>query len=242
MQLQSALREAQEQNSTLSSDLEALRAQVRARQRLPCLAWPGLAWLQRCTAWSEQQPRRTGRTEQEGDRPAAHDSADSQCRGGQPARGRVPGGVSGRRPASRAPGGGHAGRAALTQPHGPQSLCHSRSGTFDRRSSDAQAEREARQEQQQAASKAQSQSERHQEGVARLTGENLVWLLKLRQAEAAALSAVTQRDSLAQQLEQQRAPWYEQVRLQRCCGQAAPCEACPSRDWMLPCSCWRVRR
>ena len=63
----------------------------------------------------------------------------------------------------------------------------------------------------QAASKARSLAERHQEAVARLTGENLVLMLKLRQSEAAALSVAAQRDTLSRQLEQQKAPWFDQV-------------------------------
>ena len=57
------------------------------------------------------------------------------------------------------------------------------------------------------------QAQKHQEAVARLTGDNLVLMLKLRQSEAAAIQAATQRDSLASQLEQQKGPWFQQVRL-----------------------------
>ena len=51
-------------------------------------------------------------------------------------------------------------------------------------------------------------AQRHQDALARQTGDNLVLVLKLRQAEEAARSAVAQRDNL----QRQREPWFNQAR------------------------------
>ena len=102
-----------------------------------------------------------------------------------------------------------------------------------------QAARAAGEASEQGASKARVQAQKHQEAVARLTGDNLVLMLKLRQSEAAALSAATQRDSLAAQLEQQKAPWFQQVRCQ-CWGKSRSgagqgCCVCMQGPWLCTC-------
>lgn len=62
------------------------------------------------------------------------------------------------------------------------------------------------------AQRAAATSQRHQEALARQTGDNLVLVLKLRQAEEAARGALTQRDALHAQLQQQQQPWFDQAR------------------------------
>ena len=54
-------------------------------------------------------------------------------------------------------------------------------------------------------------AQRHQDALARQTGDNLVLVLKLRQAEEAAKGVMAQRNALHAQLQQQREPWFNQV-------------------------------
>ena len=108
-----------------------------------------------------------------------------------------------------------------------------------------QAARAAGEASEQGASKARVQAQKHQEAVARLTGDNLVLMLKLRQSEAAALSAATQRDSLAAQLEQQKAPWFQQVRCecwrQLCSGTGQGCCVCMHARFWWRCTCRGIK-
>ena len=95
----------------------------------------------------------------------------------------------------------------------PRAITHLRASSSHRPPLCEQATRAAGDASEQGAGKARVQAQKHQEAVARLTGDNLVLMLKLRQSEAAAIQAATQRDSLASQLEQQKGPWFQQVRL-----------------------------
>ncbi len=62
-----------------------------------------------------------------------------------------------------------------------------------------------------AASKAGAAASRHQEAVAKLTADNLVVLMKLKECEAVAASAVAERDELRLAFTSQQGPWFEQV-------------------------------
>lgn len=63
------------------------------------------------------------------------------------------------------------------------------------------------------AAKAQAQAERHQEVVAKLTADNLVFLMQLKKAEADLAAANQERALLKLAVEKQRGPWFDQVRV-----------------------------
>ncbi|GLC36974.1 hypothetical protein PLESTB_000172500 [Pleodorina starrii] len=62
------------------------------------------------------------------------------------------------------------------------------------------------------AAKAQGLAERHQQVVAKLTADNLVFLMQLKKAEADLAAANQERAQLRLAAEQQRGPWFDQVR------------------------------
>ncbi|KAL0044645.1 hypothetical protein WJX82_003896 [Trebouxia sp. C0006] len=62
------------------------------------------------------------------------------------------------------------------------------------------------------AAKAKVVAERHQEMVASLTADNLVFLMRLKRCEGDLVSAVQERDELRLAVEDQRGPWFEEVR------------------------------
>ncbi|GFR52416.1 hypothetical protein Agub_g14988 [Astrephomene gubernaculifera] len=62
------------------------------------------------------------------------------------------------------------------------------------------------------AAKAQGLAERHQQVVAKLTADNLVFLMQLKKAEADLAAANQERVQLRLAAEQQRGPWFDQVR------------------------------
>ena len=61
------------------------------------------------------------------------------------------------------------------------------------------------------ADRAERLSQRHQDALAQQTGDNLVLVLKLRQAEDAARAAAGQRDALQLEVQRQQGPWLDQV-------------------------------
>jgi len=61
------------------------------------------------------------------------------------------------------------------------------------------------------AAKAKAVAERHQETVASLTADNLVFLMRLKRCEGDLVSAVQERDELRLAVEEQRGPWFEEV-------------------------------
>ena len=61
------------------------------------------------------------------------------------------------------------------------------------------------------AAKAKAVAERHQEMVASLTADNLVFLMRLKRCEGDLGSAVQERDELRLAVEEQRGPWFEEV-------------------------------
>ncbi len=61
------------------------------------------------------------------------------------------------------------------------------------------------------AAKAKVVAERHQEMVASLTADNLVFLMRLKRCEGDLVSAVQERDELRLAVEDQRGPWFEEV-------------------------------
>lgn len=61
------------------------------------------------------------------------------------------------------------------------------------------------------AAKAKVVVERHQEMVASLTADNLVFLMRLKRCEGDLVSAVQERDELRLAVEDQRGPWFEEV-------------------------------
>ena len=63
-----------------------------------------------------------------------------------------------------------------------------------------------------AAEKARSAAQRHQAAVAALTGDNLVLLLRARAAEEGGAALRAERDGLRAELEEQKGPWFEEVR------------------------------
>ena len=62
------------------------------------------------------------------------------------------------------------------------------------------------------AEKASQAAEKHQKAIAKLTADNVVQLLRLKQAEAALASAASERDALQVELSNKQGPWYDQVR------------------------------
>ena len=61
------------------------------------------------------------------------------------------------------------------------------------------------------AAKAKAVAERHQEMVASLTADNLVFLMRLKRCEGDLVSAVQECDELRLAVEEQRGPWFEEV-------------------------------
>ena len=61
------------------------------------------------------------------------------------------------------------------------------------------------------AAKAKVVAERHQDMVASLTADNLVFLMRLKRCEGDLVSAVQERDELRLAVEDQRGPWFEEV-------------------------------
>ncbi len=61
------------------------------------------------------------------------------------------------------------------------------------------------------AAKAKAVAERHQEMVASLTADNLVFLMRLKRCEGDLASAIQERDELRLAVEEQRGPWFEEV-------------------------------
>lgn len=61
------------------------------------------------------------------------------------------------------------------------------------------------------ATKARASGERHQEMVATLTADNLVFLMRLKRCEGDLTAAVQERDELRLEVEEQRGPWIEEV-------------------------------
>lgn len=61
------------------------------------------------------------------------------------------------------------------------------------------------------ATKARALGERHQEMVATLTADNLVFLMRLKRCEGDLVAAVQERDELRLEVEEQRGPWIEEV-------------------------------
>jgi hypothetical protein len=88
-----------------------------------------------------------------------------------------------------------------------------------------------------AAERARGAAAKHQAAVAALTGDNLVLLLRVRGAEDAAGALRAERDALKTSLEEQKGPWFEEVREDPCQWSAlaalvSSCERYPS------CSAW----
>ena len=63
------------------------------------------------------------------------------------------------------------------------------------------------------AERARQSSERHQQGLAKLTADNVVLMLRLRQCEAGLAAATTERDALKMESSEKRGPWFEEVSL-----------------------------
>ena len=61
------------------------------------------------------------------------------------------------------------------------------------------------------AHKASEGAQRHQQAMAKLTADNLVLLLRLRQCEAGLAAATTERDALRLEVTEKRGPWFEEV-------------------------------
>ena len=61
------------------------------------------------------------------------------------------------------------------------------------------------------ADKSSELAEKHQKAVAKLTADNVVQLLRLKQCEAALSGATSERDSLQQQIAEKRGPWFDAV-------------------------------
>ncbi len=59
--------------------------------------------------------------------------------------------------------------------------------------------------------KGKAVAERHQQMVASLTADNLVFLMRLKKCEGDLMSAVQERDELRLAVEEQRGPWFEEV-------------------------------
>ena len=54
-------------------------------------------------------------------------------------------------------------------------------------------------------------AERHQEMVASLTADNLMFVMRLKQCEGELLSAGQERDELRLAVDQQEGPWFDEV-------------------------------
>ena len=54
-------------------------------------------------------------------------------------------------------------------------------------------------------------AERHQEMVASLTADNLMFVMRLKQCEGELLSAGQERDDLRLAVDEQKGPWFDEV-------------------------------
>lgn len=61
------------------------------------------------------------------------------------------------------------------------------------------------------AEKASRAAEKHQKAIAKLTADNVVQLLRLKQSEASLAAATAERDALQLEVSNIRGPWYAQV-------------------------------
>ena len=61
------------------------------------------------------------------------------------------------------------------------------------------------------AARAKATADRHQDMVASLTADNLVFLMRLKKCEGELGSAVQERDELRLAVEEQRGPWFDEV-------------------------------
>ena len=67
------------------------------------------------------------------------------------------------------------------------------------------------------ASKAKATAERLQHMVASLTADNLVFVMRLKKSERELQAATEERDELRLAVDEQRGPWFDEVRkLQMC--------------------------
>ena len=55
-------------------------------------------------------------------------------------------------------------------------------------------------------------AERHQEMVASLTADNLVFVMRLKHCEGELLSAGQERDELRLVVDEQKGPWFDEVK------------------------------
>jgi hypothetical protein len=67
-----------------------------------------------------------------------------------------------------------------------------------------------------AADKAKTACARHQDAVAKLTADNLMFMMRMKKAEAEAEQLRKQSSELRQGLEYQEGPWFDTV--MRCCA------------------------
>lgn len=61
------------------------------------------------------------------------------------------------------------------------------------------------------AAKARAMAERHQEMVASLTADNLMFVMRLKHCEGELLSAGQERDELRLAVDEQKGPWFDEV-------------------------------
>ena len=73
------------------------------------------------------------------------------------------------------------------------------------------------------AAKAKAVAERHQDMVASLTADNLLFLMRLKKCEGDLVSAVQERNELRLAVEEQKGPWFDEVLTRnRQCSWKAP--------------------
>lgn len=63
----------------------------------------------------------------------------------------------------------------------------------------------------QEAAQARAMAERHQEMVASLTADNLMFVMRLKQCEGELVAASQERDELRLAVDQQKGPWFDEV-------------------------------
>ena len=61
------------------------------------------------------------------------------------------------------------------------------------------------------AAKARAMAERHQEMVASLTADNLMFVMRLKHCEGELFSAGQERDELRLAVDEQKGPWFDEV-------------------------------
>ena len=66
------------------------------------------------------------------------------------------------------------------------------------------------------AARATAAAQRHQQAVARLTADNMLFLMRARKCEAELEALLQERDQLRRAVEQQKGPWFDKVGLR--CG------------------------